>query len=180
VSEGSNLAQGTWEEAEAMVGETLSRIEGADVVSLADIRRKLEVMSFAEPVHEDAEAAKAAGYRDVISPVSMTRTWVTPAYWKAGDGPVGTRDLFPPIPVAEVPGPGNRLLATGTRTWYMKPIHPGDRITGTAVLTSVTRKKLSIGEGAFMVVSTTYTNQDDEAVARDELTVFRLDDEVDG
>lgn len=178
MSEGSNLAQGSWEDAEAMVGETLSRIEGADVVSVADIRRKLEVMNFGSPVHEDADAARAAGYDDVISPVSMTRTWVTPAYWRPGDPPVGTRDLFPPIPVAKVPGPGDRMLTTGTRSWYLKPIYPGDRITGTAVLESVTRKKLRIGDGAFMVIGTTYSNQDGEAVARDELTVFRLDDEV--
>ena len=53
------------------------------------------------------------------------------------------------------------------------------QLTGTAVLESVTRKKLSIGDGAFMVIGTTYANQDGETVARDELTVFRLDDEVD-
>jgi hypothetical protein len=41
VTEGSNLAQGSWEEAEAMVGRTLLKVEGADPVSKADIRRKL-------------------------------------------------------------------------------------------------------------------------------------------
>jgi hypothetical protein len=175
---GSNLVQGTWADAEAMVGTTLSRIEGADPVSAADIRRKLEVMNFTSPIHEEGSAAEAFGYRDVASPVSMTRTWVTPAYWRGGDPPVGTRDLFPPVAANKIPGPGDRQLATGTHTWYLKPVYPGDRITATSVLASVTRKKLRIGDGAFVVISTTYTNQDGDIVARDELTVFRLDDEA--
>jgi acyl dehydratase len=179
VSTGSNLVQGTWADAEGMVGTTLSRTEGVDAVSVADIRRKLEVMNFSSPIHVDRSAAEANGYRDVIAPVSMTRTWVTPAYWRAGDPPVGTRDLFPPVAANKIPGPGDRQLATGTHTWYLKPVYPGDRITATAVLASVTRKKLSIGDGAFLMITTTFTNQDDDVVARDELTVFRLDDGVD-
>lgn len=179
-TEGSNLAQGTWEDAEAMVGRTLLKVEGADPVSRVDIRRKLEAMNFASPVHEDEAAARAAGYRDVISPVAMTRVWATPAYWTPGDEPTGGRDLFPPVAATVVPAPGDRLFGTRTRTRYLKPMHPGDRITCTAVLQSVTRKKISVGAGAFMAVETTYENQDGETVAVEELTVFRLDDEVDG
>jgi N-terminal half of MaoC dehydratase len=180
MTEGSNLAQGSWEEAEAMVGQTLLKVEGVDPVSKVDIRRKLEAMNFASPVHEDEAAAQAAGYRDVISPVSMTRTWATPAYWKPGDPPNGARDLFPPVPVTAVTAPGDHIFGTGTRTRYLKPVYPGDRLTSTAVLVSVTRKTLSVGEGAFMLIETTYENQDGETVALEELTVFRLDDEVDG
>ncbi len=38
-----------------MVGRTLLKVEGADPVSRVDIRRKLEAMNFAAPVHEDRD-----------------------------------------------------------------------------------------------------------------------------
>jgi acyl dehydratase len=176
MSDDSNLAQGSWADAEAMVGQTVSKIEGIDPVSAADIRRKLEVVGLDCPLHYEESAAQAQGYRTLISPACMMRTWVTPAYWSPGEPLTEDRALFPPIPIALVPGPGDRMFATGTKTEYLAPVHPGDRLTATAVLKSVTRKSISVGDGAFMVLETTYTNQDEEAVARDELTVFRFQD----
>jgi acyl dehydratase len=176
MSESSNLAQGTWADAEAMVGKVLAQIEGVDPVSLADIRRKLEVVGLDCPLHADEKVAQANGYRTVPAPVSMLRGAVTPAYWRGGEELATDRALFPPIPVAMVPAPGNRLFATGTKTFYLEPMYPGDVISGTAVLTSMTRKSISVGDGAFMVVETTYTNQRGDVVARDVLTVFRFTD----
>jgi acyl dehydratase len=180
-AEGSNLARGSWEDAEAMVGRTLLRVEGADPVSKADIRRKLEAINFAAPVHEDEAAARAAGFRGVISPVAMMRTWATPAYWRPGDAPTGEHPLYPAVPVTRVPAPGDGgVFGTGTRTRYLRPVHPGDRITATAVLKSVTRKRLSVGPGAFLVVETTYENGNGETVAVEEMTCFRLGEEGEG
>lgn len=177
MSEQSNLAQGSWADAEAMVGQTLSRIEGIDPVSVADIRRKLEVVGLDCPLHYDEDAAQANGYRTIVSPASMMRTWVTPAYWSPGEPLVADRALFPPIPIAAVPGPGDRMFATGTKFEFLAPVYPGDKLTATAVLRSVTRKSISVGDGAFIVLETTYTNQAEETVARDQLTVFRFHDE---
>jgi acyl dehydratase len=177
VSEQSNLAQGSWADAEAMVGQTLSRIEGVDPASAADIRRKLEVVGLDCPLHYHETVAQANGYRTIVSPVSMMRTWVTPAYWSPGEPLVADRALFPPIPIAAVPGPGDRMFATGTKFEFLAPVYPGDKLTATAVLKSVTRKSISVGDGAFVVLETTYTNQAEEPVARDELTVFRFHDE---
>jgi len=61
---------------------------GIDEVSRNDIRRKLEIYCFACPLHDDAAAAKAHGYRDLVAPVSMTPLWSMPAYWSPGE-PVG-------------------------------------------------------------------------------------------
>jgi acyl dehydratase len=177
MSDSSNLVQGTWEEAEAMVGATLSSVTGADPVSAADFRRKLEVVGLDCPLHYDEKVAQECGYRTVISPASQMRTWVTAAYWKPGEALSSNRALFPPIPISDVPGPGDRMFATGTKFEFLAPAYPGDWITATAVLKRVTRKSISVGDGAFIVIETTYTNQDGEAVARDELTVFRFNDE---
>ena len=44
---------GTWEEAEAQVGEVIGSFAGPDAVSHADIRRRLEVMEWDCPLHYD-------------------------------------------------------------------------------------------------------------------------------
>jgi len=169
----SNLAQGTWDDAEALVGETIAVLEGDDPVSAADIRRKLEVIGFDCPLHTDAETARRHGHEDVISPVSMVRVWAMPSYWRPGEPRIGTELMSTPIPATAVPGEGNTMIATGVRMEHFRPLLPGDRVTATAVLKSVTRKTTRLGPGAFLVVETTYRNQRDEVVAIETVTLLR-------
>jgi acyl dehydratase len=170
----SNLAQGTWEQAEAMIGSTIAELTGADEVSVGDIRRKLEVIGFDCPLHHDEQCAREHGYETIVSPVSMARVWAMPAYWSPGQPPLGEEPMSTPIPATDVPGEGDTMIATGVRTEHLAPIYPGDRISATAVLRSVTRKTTRIGAGAFLVVETTYTNQRGEAVSVETVTLLRF------
>jgi acyl dehydratase len=79
-----------------------------------------------------------------------------------------------PIPATDVPGEGDTMIATGVRTEHLAPIYPGDRVSATAVLRSVTPKTTRVGRGAFLVVETTYTNQRDERVAVETVTLLRF------
>lgn len=169
----SNLAQGTWEEAEAMIGLPLMTLEGADVVSAADFRRKLEAIGFDCPLHYDEECARAHGYRTVVSPVSMSRVFALPPYWRPGEPRIETQPKIPAVAGASVPGVGDTLIATAIRMEYLELVYPGDRISGVAVLKSVQRKTTRIGPGAFLVVETTYSNQSGAAVAVETATLFR-------
>ena len=169
-----SLVAGTWEDAQALVGTVLAEAHGADPVSVADIRRRLEILQLDCPLHDDEDVAREQGYRTIVSPASMLRTWATPAYWSPGDAPTGARALYPPVPATAIPAPGDRMFATQSKTTYLLPVHPGDRISGRAVLKSLERKSIGVGDGAFLVVETEYRNQDGEVVAREELTVFRF------
>jgi hypothetical protein len=169
----SNLAPGTWEEAEAMVGETIAVLEGADPVSVADIRRKLEVIGFDCPLHTDPDCARRLGHADVISPASMVRVWAMPSYWRPGTPRITTEMMSTPIPATAVPGEGDTMIATGVRTEHFAALYPGDRVTATAVLKSVTRKTTRVGPGAFIVVETTYRNQHDEVISVETVTLLR-------
>jgi acyl dehydratase len=180
VTERSNLAHGTWAEAEALVGHELLRQEGPDALTLADIRRKLEVIGWDCPLHTDAATARAHGYEDVVSPVSMTRVLSLPAYWRPGEPRIGTQPQIPGLAGTRVPGEGDALIATGVRMDYHEPIHPGDRIAAVAVLESLERKTTRVGAGAFFVVRTTYTKQDGAVVAVETVTFFRYQREGDG
>jgi acyl dehydratase len=169
----SNLAAGTWEEAEAMVDTTIATWAGADAVSVGDIRRKLEVIGWDCPLHYDDACAREHGYATVVSPVSMTRVWSMPAYWSPGEPRLREESMTTPIPATNIPGEGDVMIATGVRTEHLAPIYPGDRICATAVLRSVTRKNTRVGPGAFLVVETTYRNQRDEPVTVETVTLLR-------
>jgi acyl dehydratase len=173
----SNLAHGTWEQAEAMIGSTIASWTGADPVSVGDIRRKLEVIGFDCPLHYDGECARGHGYDDIVAPVSMSRVWAMPAYWTPGHPPLGTEPMSTPIPATQVPGEGDTLIAAGLRMQYCAPVHVGDRISGEAVLRSVSPKKTRLGPGAFLVVETTYTNQRGDVVAIETVTLLRFQEQ---
>jgi acyl dehydratase len=170
----SNLAHGTWEEAEAMIGSTIATMSGADAVSVADIRRKLEVIGWDCRLHYDEESARRHGYETVVSPVSMARVWAMPAYWRPGQHTLGVDPMSTPIPATDIPGIGDTLIATSVRMEYMAPVYPGDLISATAVLRSVDRKRTRVGPGAFLVVDTTYANQREETVAIETATLLRF------
>jgi acyl dehydratase len=173
MAEVSNLKHGSWDDARTLIGTTLAVIDGVDVATAGDMRRKLEVIGWDCPLHTDAEVARAHGYEDVVSPVSMARVWAMPAYWSPGTPRIGDEAMSTPIAGAEVPGVGDTLIATNARTEHHTPIYPGDRIRGTAVLTAVSEKQTRLGPGAFITIQTTYTNQRDETVSVETVTLLR-------
>jgi acyl dehydratase len=170
-----SLTLGTWDDTFALVGKEIVRLTGPDEVTAADIRRRLEALAWDCPLHYDEAAAQAAGYRTIVAPATMLMTWVMPPYWKPGDSQPALDDpvLVPPLAGCIIPAPGTAIFATGNSTEYHEPVYPGDRITAVAVLTDVKRKRLSVGDGAFLPVETTYTKQTGEVVGVELMTFFR-------
>lgn len=175
-----DLKQGTWEDARSWIGRELAVTHGADEVTRSDVRRKLEVMGFDSPLNTDDEVAGAFGYPQAPALTAMLMTWSMPAYWKPGDPQPREGDpvLLPPFPLVTIPAPGDSVFATNVDTEFLEPVYPGDRITATARLVDVTRKRTQVGDGAFMTVETTYTNQKEDVVGIDRLTVFRYSAET--
>lgn len=173
----SNLKHGSWDDARALIGTTLAVVDGADAVTAGDIRRKLEAIGWDCPLHTDPGLAREYGYADVVSPVSMVRVWAMPAYWMPGDPRIETEAMSTPIPGSEVPGVGDTLIATNARIEHHRPIYPGDRIRGTARLTGVSEKRTRLGPGAFITIETRYTNQRDDLVSVETVTLLRYQQE---
>jgi hypothetical protein len=170
---GIELTPGTWADAEAYLDREISRMEGADAVDVAAIRKKLEVVSFDSPLHRDEQTARRYGYERIPAPVSMTATWSLPAYWKAGDPPLGARMVMPPFPLVKIPAPGMAVIGTDVHSEYFEPIYVGDRITCVNRLISIVHKRTRLGNGAFMTVESTYTKQTGEVVCVERFTSFR-------
>jgi len=171
----NGLTLGSWQDTERCIGTVVARWAGPDEVNRADIRRRLEVLAWDCPLHYDDAVARANGYRGVVAPATMLMTWVTPAYWSPGDPAPTLEDppLFPSLGLCRVPAPGEAGFVTSCETEYFEPVYPGDRITATAVPTEVIRKTLSVGDGAFISVTTTYTKQTGEVVGVERVVVFR-------
>jgi hypothetical protein len=172
---GNGLVLGSWEDTEGSLGEVIARLTGPDEVNAADIRRRLEVLAWDCPLHYDDAVARAHGYRGVVAPTTMLMTWVMPPYWSPGDPPPTLEDLplYPSLGLCRVPAPGEAGFITSCETEYFEPVYRGDRITATSVPTEVTRKTLSVGDGAFISVTTAYTNQAGVVVGVERIVVFR-------
>lgn len=168
---------GTWEETEACLGKEVGRSVGPDPVEKGSIRRWLEPKEFACDIHTDAEAAKAAGYEDLVAPASMVFSYAVPAYWQPDYKPAAIDDEPTQIRIPvifDVPAPCDKSFATSIEVEFFEPLYPGDVVTCVSKLVDIKRKELKVGKGAFLRQEDTYTKQTGELVAVSYLDIFRF------
>ena len=160
---GLGMANGTWEDAEQLVGTVIAEHIGADAVNTPMIRHYLEAFEWDGPGLEGA-------------PASMYITFGMPAYWQPGDSTLPENTLAP-LAFRLVPCPGSAMIGTEVSVRFHAPIQVGDILRSTWMLTKLVRKRLKIGDGAFLDFEVRYVNQRDELVALESTTVFRYDPE---
>ncbi|MEP0200864.1 MAG: MaoC family dehydratase N-terminal domain-containing protein [Halioglobus sp.] len=168
---------GSWDETEALLGKQVGQSSGPDPVEKGSIRRWLEPKEFACDIHTDVNAALAAGYEDIVAPVSMVLTYGIAPYWQPGDKPalIDDEPTQIQIPVIfDVPAPCDKSFATSIEVEFFEPLYPGDVVTCTSKLVDIKHKKLKVGEGAFLRQEDTYTKQTGEVVAVSYLDIFRF------
>lgn len=152
MSDGGWGLWGTWEDTEACLNQIVGQWQGPDPVERGSIRRWLEPKEFACAIHTDADAAKAAGFDDVVAPASMVFTYGVAPYWSPGDAPqqIDDEPTQIQIPVIfNVPAPCNKSFATSMEMTFEAPLYVGDTVTCTSRLTGIQRKTLKVGAGAF-------------------------------
>jgi hypothetical protein len=168
---------GTWEETEQHLGQVIGQSVGPDPVERGSIRRWLEPKEFACDIHTDPEAAKAAGYQDLVAPASMVFTYGIAPYWSPGDKPAQIDDEPTQIQIPvifDVPAPCDKSFATSFEVEFFETLYPGDVVTCTSKLVDLKHKKLRVGKGAFLRQEDTYTKQSGEVVAISYLDIFRF------
>ncbi len=106
-----------------------------------------DIIGVTDPVHRDAQAARARGYRDIIAP----STFVT---WR------GTHPIAPP----EMGFNGTGINAGYECTFY-EVIYPGDILTYSTCLVDIYEKTGRSRTMRFVVRETTVTNQHGATVA---------------
>jgi acyl dehydratase len=124
-------------------------------VGMEKIREYATVLGFENPVHFDREAARAAGYRDVVAPPMFAVVYSSPA-------------MAPAMFDDDVEMNFAAMVHGGQEFEWGEPACSGDEITTTARCASIEEKD---GKG-FYVFETNSVNQDGGQVVKGTWTLI--------
>ena len=166
-----------WADIVAVVGKDLSdgtTIWGADRVEAGSIRRFLEPLEIGAAVHYDADAARAAGYDDIVAPATSLLAFQPPPMWSPGDPPLfgdadaNAQPLRTPINNADTgpAPPTSGFFATDISVDFLRPVVVGERLgkRGQRLLSCVP-KETAVGRGAFMTAESEIVSDRGDVVA---------------
>jgi acyl dehydratase len=112
------------------------------------VREYANAVGETNPVHLDVEAARAAGYDDVVAPPMFAVVYSAPA-------------MAPAVLDPEVGINLAMMVHGGQEFAWGKPVVAGDEITTTALVKDISER----GGKGFYVFETVSTNQDGDTVA---------------
>ena len=118
-------------------------------VGVEKIREYANAVGEENPVHHDRDAARAAGFRDVVAPPMFVVVYTA-------------RAMAPGIFDPEVGMNIQMMVHGGQEFVWGEPVCAGDTITTTATVKSIEQK----GDKAFYVFESVSENQDGQEVAR--------------
>ncbi len=128
-----------------------------------------KVMEFARaiksdnPLHYDAAAAKAAGFNDVVAPLTFS---AVAAHYTGGDAADLPKSLGLDI---------SRMLHGEERWSFERPPVAGETLTGTRTVAAAWRKETkSGGVMTFVLVAVDYRDADGASVLRDEMLMIEM------
>ncbi len=169
--------EAAWGSMVAMMGQDLSDGTirwGADRIEAGAIRRFLEPLEIGAAIHYDVDAARTAGYDDVVAPVSSVLSYTVPPMWSPGESTLfGEHDpdaqpLRSPI---DNPNPGpapatSGFFATDISIDFLRPVVVGERLgqRGRRLL-SCMPKETAVGRGAFSTTETDIVSDRGDVVA---------------
>lgn len=114
------------------------------------IKKFAEAIEDPNPLWQDEQHAKKARHGGIVAPPGLLM-----AVMMVGQG--SPMPFKPPMP---------RILDGGGEWEYFKPIRPGDVLTVVGKLYDIREREGRMGKMLFIVSETTWTNQNNELVAR--------------
>ena len=151
--------------------ERLRAYEGRDVgpaeaaddpVNVPMIRHWVEAMGESNPIHLDAEAARATGRDDVVAPPTMLQVWTMKGLKAQHGRPDNLQTEL--LQVLDDAG-FTSVVATNTDQAYLRELVPGDHLSATSRIESVSEEKTTgLGVGHFVTTMTEFHDQAGELV----------------
>ena len=133
-----------------------------DPVNVPMIRHWVEAMGDTNPVYLDDEAAGATGRPGIVAPAVMLQVWSMRGLKSQGPRADGVQSEL--LGLLEEHG-FTSVVATDTEQEYLRELVPGDLLSTTSVIESVSEEKSTgLGIGHFVTTRTDYRDQDDELV----------------
>lgn len=147
---------------------------GPDAVNTPMIRHWVETMGDTSPIYLDDEAARATGRDGAVAPALMAQVWImrtfTDKMANNDPSPVWT-DLIATLDAAGF----SSVVATDSDFEFFAELRPGDRVSVTEVIESISEEKTTgLGTGHFVTTLKTYGNGDDEVVATQRWRTLRF------
>lgn len=147
---------------------------GPDPVNTPMIRHWAETMGDTNPVYLDDDAARATGRSGAVAPAQMLQVWTMRTYADKMSGadpsPVWTA-LIATLDEAGF----TSVVATDSDQEFFAELRPGDRVSTTEVVESVSaEKQTGLGAGHFVTTLKTYRNGDGEIVGTQRWRTLRF------
>ncbi|QYB03170.1 MaoC family dehydratase N-terminal domain-containing protein [Rhodococcus sp. USK10] len=147
---------------------------GPDPVNTPMIRHWAETMGDTNPVYLDDDAARATGRPGAVAPAQMLQVWTMRTYVDkisgADPSPVWT-ELIATLDEAGF----TSVVATDSDQEFFAELRPGDRVSTTEVVESVSaEKQTGLGAGHFVTTLKTYCNGDGEIVGTQRWRTLRF------
>lgn len=155
------------------VGAEFGPFHSWDPVNAPMIRHWCEAMGDTNPIYTNDDAARAAGYEQLIAPPTMMQAWSMTGYGGERAPGSSTGSAFAVLEVLEAAGyPG--VVAVNCEQEYTDYLQSGDQIYYTAQLESISAEKTTaLGTGFFATEKSTFYNQRDEQVGTMRFRVFK-------
>lgn len=125
-------------------------------VDASKIRELATALGDDNPIFHDKAAAQAAGYPDLVAPLTFPTLL---RFWGGGAAGAETRTLL-----GEMGADLLRVLHGEEEYEYHGLLHPGDEIAGELEIVEIERKEGRSGVMDFVKTRATYRNQRDEIV----------------
>lgn len=133
-----------------------------DPVNVPMIRHWVEAMGDTNPIYLNDEAARASGREGVVAPAVMLQVW--PMKGLKSQGPRGDDEQSRLLGKLDDAG-FTSVVATNTEQEYLRELVPGDHLSTTSFIDSVSEEKSTgLGVGHFVTTRTEFRDQDDELV----------------
>ena len=151
-------------EGEATFLEQLQAFEGRQVgptsrapepVNTAMIRHWVEAVGDENPVYLDPDAAKASVHGELIAPPVMLQAWTMQGLRGKRSAGSAQDELMELLDSAGF----TSVVATNCEQEYFRDLHPGDHLSVTSTIESVSPEKdTALGTGHFVTTRQTYTD----------------------
>lgn len=144
-----------------------------DPVNLPMIRHWCDAMGDRNPVYLDEEFAEKACHGGIVAPPTMLQAWTMKGL--TTEGPLQAGGLHPGLTATLDEAGFTSVVATNCEQEYERYLRPGDLLTGTTVIESVSEeKKTGLGPGHFIESLITWTDQDGNVVGRQRFRLLKF------
>ncbi|BAH54135.1 bifunctional MaoC family dehydratase N-terminal/OB-fold nucleic acid binding domain-containing protein [Rhodococcus opacus] len=147
---------------------------GPDPVNTPMIRHWAEAMGDTNPVYLDDVAARAVGRAGAVAPAQMLQVWTMRTYADKMSGADPSTVWTELIDTLDEAG-FTSVVATDSDQEFFAELRPGDRVSMTEVVESVSaEKRTGLGAGHFVTTLKTYRNGDGEIVGTQRWRTLRF------